>query len=126
MEANEVPVLTNTGITIFTSCIKGQGSEPNYLQWGSGNSPASELDTSLESPIGLPVLATTSIETTAITNDTYRIVGALTASSDISVSELGIFDADNNLFARVVFDSPINLNINDAVEFTIDIQITRG
>jgi len=119
-----VSVLTDGGLDITTNRIKGSGTEPKYVGWGTGTTGAVVANTALETPAAeARTSGTTSQETTTETNDTYRVVGAITcATSAKAITEVGLFDAstDGNLFERSTF-SAINLDVGDAATFTIDV-----
>jgi len=113
---------TKTGLAITANRIKGTGTEPKYIGWGTGASAATVDDTALQTPAAESrVECTSSVVTTDFTNDTYRIVGTITcAGSTKSISELGVYDAASggNLFARVTF-TPIEVEPGESVNFTI-------
>jgi hypothetical protein len=61
--------------------------------------------------------------TTTTANDTYRVVGTLTANSNAAITEVGLFDASTggNMYVRGTF-AVINLEAGDSIQFTIDCQ----
>lgn len=122
-------VVVNGGLDIITNRLKGSGTEPNYIHWGTGTTTAAATDTALETARGEDrVSGTSTRETTNTTNDTYQVVGTLTASgSPAAITEAGLFDAatGGNLFLRGTFDA-INLNVDDSVQFTIQTVFDQG
>jgi hypothetical protein len=115
-------VVTNTGLGITTNRIKGSGTEPNYVHWGTGATAAAEANTALQTPRAEARVAGTSTQqTTTTTNDTYQVIGTLTAAStSAAITEAGLFDAatSGNLYLRATFD-PINVSVGDSIQFTI-------
>lgn len=126
----DVVKVVNSGLGIITNRITGAGTEPKYVAWGdSAVSAAAVGDTDLESQVSSRVEGTSSRQETAVTNDTYQVVGELTlgAGDPKAIVEVGLFDAasSGNLFLRGTFDE-INLNPGDKIEFTIKTQFADG
>jgi hypothetical protein len=140
-------VLTSAGKAIVTNRIKGAGTEPAYVGWGTGAGTTSVGDTTLFTeqystsndgthntrPAGI-----SSQQTTTVTNDTYQVIATLTCASGtgaIAVTNAGNFDSNGqaanlttapsggNLFVKGDF-STINLAIGDSIQFTIKCQFT--
>jgi hypothetical protein len=113
--------LTNAGLAIITNRIKGAGTEPNYVHWGTGTTAAAVTDTTLETAGAESRTSGTSTRvTTTATNDTYQVVGTITCTgSGKAITEMGLFDAstDGNLFTRHTF-SAINVAVGDSIQFT--------
>lgn len=85
------------GCGITTSRIKGLGTEPLNCSWGLNPSGlnAANTDTALFDPSSEARIAGTSSQTTTATgvpNDTYQVVGTLTASAPRAITEFGLFD----------------------------------
>jgi len=119
----DVVTVTNVGLGIVTNRVKGSGTEPNHVAWGTGTTAAAVGNTALETARGESRTAGTSTQqTTTTTNDTYRVVGSITAvSTSAAITEVGLFDASTsgNLFLRATFDA-INVNVGDSISFTIN------
>lgn len=115
-------VYTNAGKAITTNRIKGSGTEPSYVAWGTGAGTAAITDTSLftESAEARAV-GTSTQQTTTVTNDTYRVVGTLTASAGRAITNAGLFDAVSagNMFVKGDF-ATVNLSTGDSIQFTIN------
>ena len=120
------------GREITTNRIKGTGTEPKFLHWGTDGTilPLADGNTALGSPRSeARVAGASSVVTTTTTNDTYRVVGTLTAASAAAITEAGLFDdagagtppTGGNLFIRGTF-AVINLETDDSIQFTIDGQ----
>ncbi len=120
-------VLTNAGRAITTNRIKGGGTEPSYVAWGTGAGTAAVGDTTLFSEASeARVAATTSQQTTSVANDTYQAVATLTcAGAGKTITNAGNFDASSggNLFVKGDFTG-IALNVGDSIQFTIKCQFT--
>jgi len=117
-----VALKTKAGLAITTNRIKGSGTEPKYIGWGTGTTGATINDTGLETPAAESrAEGTSSIVTTDNTNDTYRVVGVLTCvGSAKTITEVALFDAltAGNCFARVTFTG-ISLEVDESISFTI-------
>lgn len=119
-------VLTNAGRAIIANRIKGSGTEPAYVAWGTGAGTAAASDTTLFTESAeARVAGTSSIVTTTVTNDTYQVVGTITASATRAITNAGLLDASTsgNLFVKGDF-STVNLATGDAIQFTIKYQTT--
>jgi len=116
-------VMVNGGLAIVTNRIKGSGTEPNYVSWGTGTTTASVSDTALENESTESRTSGTSTrQETNTANDTYRVVGTIACAGDSkAITEVGLFDADSsgNMFMHATFDA-INVNSGDSVQFTIN------
>lgn len=119
-------VLTNAGKAIVTNRIKGSGTEPAYVAWGTGAGTAAIADTTLftEGPEAR-VLGTSTQQTTTVTNDSYQVVGTITASGTRAVTNAGLFDASSsgNLFLKGDF-ATINLASGDSIQFTCKVAFS--
>lgn len=122
-------VLTNSGKAIVTNRIKGSGTEPVYVGWGTGAGTAAAADTGLftEDVTGGYTRATgtsTRVTTTA-TNDTYQVVGTLTAGAGLTITNAGTFDAVSagNIFVHGDFTGIVLAN-GDSIQFTVKTQFT--
>ena len=120
---------TKAGEAITTNRIKGSGTEPNYVAWGTGAGSASTASTTLstEDSAGSPAYAriagTSTQQTTTNTNDTYHVIGTITSNGTKTITNAGLFDAitTGNLF--VIGDGlSIALVLNDSIQFTIKIS----
>ncbi len=119
-------VVTNAGATIVVNRLKGTGTEPAYIHWGTGAGVAAKADTTLfTASAEARVLGTSSIVTTTTTNDTYQLVGTITSASAQTITNAGNFDASTagNLDIHGDF-AGIALAIGDAITFTIKHQMT--
>jgi len=120
----DVVVVTNNGLAITTNRIKGSGTEPNWVHWGTGVTVAAEANTALVTPRAeARVSGTSTQQTTNTTSDTYQVIGTLTAAStSAAITEAGLFDASTsgNLYLRATFD-PINVSVGDSIQFTIKV-----
>jgi len=119
-------VLTSAGKAVWTNRLKGSGTEPVYVGWGTGAGTAAVADTTLFTESAeARVSGTSTQQTTTVTNDTYQVVGTLTASAGRTITNAGNFDAATvgNLFVHGDFTGLV-LNTGDAVQFTIKCQLT--
>ena len=128
--------LVNGGLAAITAWLQAT-STMQYVGWGIGTTPAAAADTALQTPsIMNPttrVTGTKSQQTTTTTNDTFRVVATITASSSLAVTECGIFDAvgtgspptGGNLFTHVVHDA-VNVTSGDSIQYTINHVLASG
>lgn len=128
-------VLVNAGRDIITNRIKGSGTEPANIGWGTAAGTAGATDTTLFTEKALDLSATSgsrtagtsSRQTTSVTNDTYRVTGTLTATGAGTVTNAGLFDnatiASGNLFVKGDFTG-IVLASGDSIAFTFNLQFT--
>ena len=117
-------VLANTGKAIITALL--QTSTAKYLGWGTGAGTAAATDTTLFTEAAESrVAGTQTQQTTTTTNDTYRVVGTITAGGTRAITNAGVFDASTsgNLFVKGDF-STVNLASGDAIQFTWNVQFT--
>ena len=117
------------GLDIVTNRIKGAGTEPLNIGWGTGAGTTAVADTTLftEKLVDLTTSAgtdhtagTSSRVTTTTTNDTYQVTGTRTATGAGTVTNAGLFDAASggNLFLKGDFTG-IGLASGDSIAFTI-------
>ena len=122
-------VLTTVGKGIVTNRVKNGDSgatEPNYVAWGTGAGTSAVGDTTLFTEASETRVAGTSTQqTTAETDDTYQVIGTLTADGTKVITNAGLFDAvsSGNLFVKGDF-SDISLSASDAIQFTFQVQFT--
>ena len=120
-------VLNDEGKAVLTNRIKGSGTEPNFVAWGTGAGTSAASDTTLFSESAEARVSGTSTRvTTSVTNDTYQVVGTMTASAPRAITNSGLFDASapaDNLFLKTDF-ATVNLNGGDSIQFTFKVQFT--
>lgn len=116
-------VLTNSGKAITTNRLKGSGTEPNYVAWGTGAGTAAATDTTLFTEAAESRVAGTSTQqTTTTSNDTYQVVGTITASGSKTITNAGLFDASTsgNLYMKGDFTG-VALNSGESIQFTMKV-----
>lgn len=119
-------VLTNLGKAVYNNRLRAGGTEPNYVAWGTGAGTAAIGDAALFTEASeTRVAGTSSLATTTTTNDTYQVVGTLTANAGKTITNAGLFDAisSGNLFVHGDFAGQA-LNLGDAIQFTFKNQLT--
>jgi Tfp pilus assembly protein PilW len=118
-------LLVNAGKAIVTNRIKGSGTEPVYVAYGTGAGTTAATDTTLFTETGSRVSGTSTQQTTSVTNDTYQVVGTQTAGGTLAITNAGLFDASTsgNLFVKGDF-STINLSSGDSIQFTFKTQFS--
>ena len=119
-------VVTNGGKGVITGRIKGTGTEPNYVAWGTGAGTAAITDAALFTAGSEARTAGTSTQvTTTTTNDTYQVVGNIVASGAKTITEVGLFTdvSAGTLYMHADFTG-IALASGDSITFTIKTQLT--
>ena len=121
-------VVTNTGRGVVTNRLKGAGTEPLNVGWGTGAGTAAVTDTTLftEALVTLAAGGTdhtpgaSTQQTTTVTNDTYQVVATRTSTGACTVTNAGLFDAvsGGSLFLKGDFTG-IGLASGDSIQFTI-------
>ena len=117
------------GLDVVTNRVKGAGTEPLNIGWGTGAGTTVRTDTTLftEKLVDLTTSAgtdhtvgTSSRVTTTTTNDTYQVTGTRTATGAGTVTNSGLFDAASggNLFLKGDF-AGIALAASDSIAYTI-------
>jgi hypothetical protein len=130
-------LITDAGRAGAASRINGSGAAAAFtsIGIGTGTTAASVSDTALQTgkaadgsaDSGVHALATASVTasrvTTTVTNDTAQLVGTITFTGTIAVTESGVFNADTNgtMIARQVF-SAINVISGDTLQLTWKIK----
>lgn len=124
------------GRAIITNRLKGSGTEPLNIGWGTGSqTTAVDGDTGLgpttvEKLVDLSTSAgtdhtvgTSTQQTTTTTSDTYRVVGTRTATGAGTVTTMGLFDAASGgtLFAKADFVG-VALASGDSIQATWNIK----
>ena len=121
-------VFTNAGTAIVTNRIIQAGTAAKNIGWGTGTTAAAVTDTALTTEAapttsGGRTVGTESRVTTTVSNDTYQVVGTVTAGSTLAITEAGTFDnvTAGNLEIHAVF-SAVNVVSGDSIAFTFQLQ----
>jgi hypothetical protein len=119
-------LLVNTGKAIVTNYLNGgAATQPKYVGWGTGAGTTAATDTTLFSETGSRTSGTTTQQTTSTTNDTYQVIGTITAGSSLTITNAGLFDASTsgNLFVKGDFTG-VALTSGDSIQFTFKTQFS--
>ena len=119
-------LLVNTGKAIVTNYLAGgAATQPKYIGWGTGAGTTSATDTTLFSETGSRTTGTATQQTTSTTDDTYQVIGTLTAGSSLTITNAGLFDASTsgNLFVKGDFTG-VALTSGDSIQFTFKTQFS--
>ncbi len=121
-------VVTNSGKRVVTNRIKGAGTEPLNVGWGTGAGTAAAADTTLFTEALVTLAAgstdhtagTSTQQTTTTTSDTYQVIATRTATGAGTVTNAGLWDAASGgtLFLKGDFTG-IGLASGDSIQFTI-------
>lgn len=122
------------GLDITTARLRGVGTEPLHVGWGTGAGTAAATDTTLftEALVSLAAgttdhtLGTSSQVTTTTTDDTYQVTATRTATGAGTVTNAGLWDAASGglLYAKGDFTG-IGLASGDSIAFTFKSQYTN-
>lgn len=122
-----VPMATlvvNTGRAIATNLISGiGGTVPKFVAWGTGAGTAGATDTTLFTESAeARTSGTVSQQTVTTTNDTFQVVGAITATAGRTITNAGLFDASTvgNLYVKGDFTG-LPILTGDSIQFTFKI-----
>ena len=119
-------LLVNTGKAIVTNYLNGgAATQPKYVGWGTGAGTTAATDTTLFTEVGTRTSGTTTQQTTSTTNDTYQVIGTVTAGSSLTITNAGLFDAlsSGNLFVKGDFTG-VALTSGDSIQFTFKTQFS--
>lgn len=125
-------LLTNVGIARYQNAVNGGAhTPPVHIGWGEDGTGLAVANTDLADAVDQArVSGTKSVVTEDVANDTYQVVGTLTAGGALAIAEAGLFDgagsgnppAGGNMYVRGVF-SAINLEADDSIQFTFKITL---
>ena len=119
-------ILTNGGKAITANRINGAGTAPIYVAVGTGATGAARTavaaDTALSTVMGTRATGTPSVVTTTQTNDSFQVVGTVTASGTAAVDEAALFDAvtAGNMYLSATFPV-VNLSAGDSIQTTLKV-----
>lgn len=124
----------DAGLGITTARLRGAGTEPSHIGWGTGAGTTAATDTGLFTAALVDLTAgntdhtagTSSQQTTSTTNDTYRVTGTRTATGAGTVTNAGLWDAASGgtLYMKGDFTG-IGLASGDSIAFTFNVQYTN-
>jgi hypothetical protein len=118
-------VFTNSGHSAVVTRVIGSGTQCNYVEWGTGAGTTVSTDNTISGAVNARVAGAVAAYTTTLTNDTYQVVGTLTASAAYAITNAGIFDAASNGNCYVKGDfGALNLASGDSVQFTFRLQFS--
>lgn len=125
--------VTDAGRAAVASRINGSGGAAAFtaIGQGTGATAFNAADTTLQTEVkadgtaasGVHALATASVTvsrvTTTVTNDTAQLVGTISETATIAVTESGVFNADTNgtLLCRQTFTA-VNVVSGDSLQLT--------
>lgn len=122
----------NAGAAIVTNRMIQAGTAPKNIGWGIGTTDSALTDTALQTEsapttAGGRTVGTESRTTVTNTNDNYQVVGTVTASSSLAITEAGLFDAVSagNLLIRSVF-AAVNVIAADSIQLTFGLKFVPG
>lgn len=132
--AADVVVVVDQGMEITTDRLldSPNGNQPQWIDWGTGVTPAAAADTVLETPKDdeARTVGVMTQETTSVTDDTLQVVGTIVcAVVGAAITECGLFthltSTTGFLYLRATFDA-INVLVGNSIEFTIKVKYDQG
>lgn len=92
---------------------------------GTGAGTAAATDTTLFTEVETRTAGTSTQQTTTVTNDTFQVIGTVTATTARAVTNAGLFDASTsgNLFMKGDF-AVVNLSTGDSIQFTLSVAFS--
>lgn len=122
------------GLANITSALQAYSARPLYLQWGTGSAAAKTANVvTTTTTTEARTTGTSSQQTTlsggfTVTNNTYQVVGTITAAGTRAITEVGVFDAagtgspptGGNMDIYGDF-TVINLASGDSIAFTVQV-----
>lgn len=131
--AADVVKIVNNGLAVTTDRLLNTpvGNPPQWIDMGTGVTPAADADAVLETPG--PEARTVGVmtqETTTTTNDTLQVVGTITKTAAVgAITECALFthltSTTGYLYLRATFDV-ITLQVGDSIQFTIKATYDQG
>jgi hypothetical protein len=125
----------NNGKQIITNRMIGGGTDPKFIQWGTGTSTALVSDTGLQSTAGTTEArtnGTSSQQAGAQTLSKYQVVGTIVALGTPTIAEVALFDGAGaggppptgaNCFLHASHGST-TLAIGESIAYTITVDFT--
>jgi hypothetical protein len=120
--------IVNQGLVDIADMI---GDRYTYVSMGTSTTPVNvATDVQLGNQVQTRVVATKSIVTTTIANDTAQFSGQFTLSGDAAITECGlqkdsVYSGSDIMLCRQVF-AALNLRTGDVVTFVWKIQVSRS
>lgn len=119
--------VTDAGFALVTDLLKGSGTEPTYIAYGSDDTDFNETDTALGSETDR---ASATVTRTAlnVSNDTIQFYVLFTASGSVTIKEVGVFNdaTTGTCLIRKVLDTQHNLTSGQTYSCTINLALTRS
>lgn len=119
-------IVVNGGKDYITGLIKQtNNTEPSFVEIGTGTTAEAATQTALVTPVESRTAGTTSQVTTTTTNDTYRVVGTVTATAQRIVRESGLFTASSagTMVTRALF-ATVTIEIGDSIQMTWEVRLS--
>lgn len=123
--------VTDKGLEIISKRIKGLGTEPLYVGWGTGTGTVDPTRNTLfaeDATSGYArVAGVSALVSVAVANDGYRVSGTLTAIATLIITEWALFDAlsGGNMLVHEVISPGLVLAIGQPLNFALTLQNSR-
>jgi hypothetical protein len=124
-----ISCVTNKGLNIIASRLKGLLNEPVYFGWGTGVGNADPTDTELFEEASEPrITLATEIDTVGSVGDSYKLTGAMVANADKVITNWGLFDASSggNMFLHESIIPGASYKFGHVEVLLFRVQIVRG
>jgi len=119
-------VVTDVGLGLTTAAMAASSNK--YVAWGTDDTAADVTDTALGAESAEDrTTGTQSQQTTTTADDTYRVVGTITATDTRAITEAGVFSADDagSMLGHAVF-AAINIATSDSIAFTFNFKYDQA
>lgn len=115
-------MIVNDGLAEAASLLIGNGTAFSHLAIGSSGTTVSETDSALVDETHRES-ASTSISTTAVTDDTSVLEATFSFNSNNAIREYGTFnDASAGVMLNRITDDVVNVSSGDSIQLTMEIQ----
>lgn len=122
-------VVTRTGKSILSNRLKAESTEPNAVAWGTNPAEVTAANTDVAlfaESAEARVAGTATLTTTTFTNDTYQVIGTLTASAERKIREAGLFNSTTKPFASTVEAGSGAIGSNSSTDLKLTTNYTTG
>lgn len=114
-------------VGVIDGATRASKTDMKYIGWGTGAVAAAENATTLSTESSeARVTGVMSKVTTTVANDTYQVVGTLTANGTKTITNAAFFDASTSGNIGILGDfTGLPLVLNDGIEFTFKLQVKQ-
>ncbi len=116
-------ILTNAGEELTCDLVRGAGTAPSFVGWGTGAGTAAKADTILFTEAAESRVSGTQTTEGTGASAKYQVVSTITSASSQTITNAGNFDASTSGNLHIHGDfTGIALANGDKIEFTITLD----